>query len=106
MQAPPPFPFWPLSSPRPARILGMTFESKELQSLPAFQEALSARGRDFVSVRDNEPASLLLDLSNASVPGLLKSVVKDWGLLFSLWKAADAYLESAGERRQDRKSVV
>jgi len=84
----------------------MTFKSKELQTLVAFQEALTARGRDYASVRDNQTAALLLDLRNASESGLLKKVVKDWGLLFSLWKVADAYLESVGERRKQMRELL
>lgn len=106
MQAPPPFPFWPLSPSAPKHILGTTFESRELRSLDAFQAALLARGQDYALVYRTDPAALLLDLSNASEHGLLRAVVNNWGVLFSLWKASDAYVESVGQRRKQLRELL
>lgn len=106
MQAPPPFPFWPLSPTGPKRLLGTEFEDKELQSLDTFKAALKARGFDYKSLQTGDPASLLLDLNNAGEQRLLRKVVNDWGVIYSLWKTSDAYVEARGERRQQMRHLL
>jgi hypothetical protein len=84
----------------------MTFESKDLQTLGAFRHALSAQGKDYAKIRFEQPAVLLLDLANASEPRLLRTLVDDWGLVFCLWKASDAYVASAGKRRRELRQLL
>ncbi len=106
MKAPPSYPFWPLSVAGPKRIDGLTFKTSELKSLSAFRDALAARGKDYELIRRNDAPGLLLDLSLASKPRLLRQVVEDWGVVFSLWKTADAYLEADGQRRKHLRTLL
>ncbi len=78
MQAPPPFPFWPLSPHGPKEILGVKFEGRDLQTLETFKRALTARGHDYKFIQIHDPASLLLDLNIAAEHRLLRAVVNDW----------------------------
>lgn len=104
MQAPPAFPFWPLSPSGPRSLAGVKFNDEELANLETLKKALAARGLDYTSIRSSEPVTLLLDLCNAGKHRLLRLVVNDWGVMYSLWKASDAYMETSGaERRQMRQ---
>jgi hypothetical protein len=86
--------------------LDLTFESSELGTLAAFKQALTSRGYDYALIQQSRTASLILDIANASESQLLKEVVDDRGLFFSLWKVSDAYLESAGERRKQFRELL
>ena len=82
----------------------MKFNDEELANLETLKNALSARGLDYTSIRSSEPVTLLLDLCNAGKHRLLRLVVNEWGVMYSLWKASDAYMETSGaERRQMRQ---
>ncbi len=106
MKAPPSFPLWPLSPSGPKLVLGMEFESKDLKTLESFKQALAARGRDYASIRANDPVSLLLDINNVGAHRLLRSVVTDLGVIFSLWKTSDAYMEAKGDRRNQLRHLL
>jgi hypothetical protein len=106
MQGPPPFPFWPLSPSGPRSLAGAEFNDKELANLETLKSALAARGLDYTSIRSNEPVTLLLDLCNAGKHRLLRLVVNDWGVMYSLWKASDAYMESSGDRRRQVRQLL
>jgi hypothetical protein len=103
---PPPFPFWPLSPTGPKLLLGVEFEGKELKTLDSFEKALAARGLDYSAIQANNPVSLLLDLNIAAEHGLLRKVVNDWGVIYSLWKTSDAYMEAKGVRRRQMRQLL
>jgi hypothetical protein len=106
MQAPPPFPFWPLSPTGPRSLAGVEFDDKELANLETLKSALSARGVDYTTIRGSEPTTLLLDLCNAGKHRLLRDVVNDWGVMYSLWKTSDAYMESSGAQRRQIRELL
>src|ERR1700735_4745359 len=106
MQAPPPFPFWPLSPSGPRSLAGVEFDDKELANLETLKSALSARGVDYTTIRGSEPTTLLLDLCNAGKHRLLRDVVNDWGVMYSLWKTSDAYMESSGAQRREMRQLL